>query len=137
MPNQLYPGGREGFLAGDIDWDTDVIKVALIDVAGYVFSAAHRFFSEVPAASRTAISPTLSGRTAALPVGGVADADDVIFVAVTGPESEALIIYQDTGVDTTSRLIAYIDTATGLPVLPNGGDITVAWDNGANRIFML
>lgn len=28
-------------------------------------------------------------------------------------------------------------TAAGLPVTPNGGDITVAWDNGANRIFKL
>jgi len=34
-------------------------------------------------------------------------------------------------------LIAFIDTATNLPVTPNGGDIIVAWDNGANKIFKL
>lgn len=28
-------------------------------------------------------------------------------------------------------------TGSGLPVTPNGGDITVAFDNGANRIFKL
>ncbi len=38
---------------------------------------------------------------------------------------------------TAQRLIAYIDTATGMPVTPNGGDITIAWDNGANKIFKL
>jgi hypothetical protein len=38
---------------------------------------------------------------------------------------------------TDEPLIAYIDTATGLPVTPNGGDITIAWDSGANRIFKL
>lgn len=38
---------------------------------------------------------------------------------------------------TDSPLIAYIDTATGLPVTPNGGDITIAWDSGANKIFKL
>ena len=35
------------------------------------------------------------------------------------------------------RVIAFIDTATGLPVTPNGGDITITWDNGANKIFKL
>jgi len=40
-------------------------------------------------------------------------------------------------VESTSRLIAWIDTGTNLPVTPNGGDITVQWDAGANRIFKL
>ena len=37
------------------------------------------------------------------------------------------------------RVIALIDSSTGvaLPVTPNGGDITVAWDSGANRVFKL
>lgn len=28
-------------------------------------------------------------------------------------------------------------TASGLPVTPNGGNISIAWDNGANKIFKL
>ena len=35
------------------------------------------------------------------------------------------------------RVIAYIDTGTNIPIVPNGGDVTVAWDNGANKIFTL
>ena len=54
---------------------------------------------------------------------------------MTGDPSEALVIYKDTGTESTSPLIMYIDTATGLPVTPNGGDITVTWDNGTNKIF--
>jgi len=50
---------------------------------------------------------------------------------------ESIEIYKDSGVESTSRLIANIDTATGLPVTPNGGDITVVFDAGANRIFKL
>ncbi|GAI46620.1 unnamed protein product, partial [marine sediment metagenome] len=47
-------------------------------------------------------------------------------------------IFKDDGVDdVSSPLIALIDTATGLPVTPNDGDITIAWDNGANKIFKL
>jgi hypothetical protein len=67
----------------------------------------------------------------------VADAADITFTTVTGDQSEALVIYKDTGVEATSQLIAYIDTATGLPVTPGGGNITVTWDDGANKIFKL
>jgi hypothetical protein len=67
----------------------------------------------------------------------VADAADVTFTAVSGDVSEALVIYKDTGTASTSRLIAYIDTATGLAVTPNGGDITVIWPSDAGRIFSL
>ena len=36
------------------------------------------------------------------------------FTSVTGPSIEAIVIYADTGTESTSPLIAYIDTATGL-----------------------
>lgn len=135
MANALYDKGREGFLDGSIDWDTNTIKVVLVDTADYTVNlTSHQFLSDVPALARVATSPALTGKTVAA---GVADAADVTLTAVTGDPCEALIIYQDTGVEATSRLIAYIDTATGLPVTPNGGDITIAWDNGANKIFKL
>jgi hypothetical protein len=42
----------------------------------------------------------------------------------------------DTGTAATSPLVAYIDTGvTGLPVTPNGGNITVTWN--ASGIFQL
>ncbi len=50
---------------------------------------------------------------------------------------EAMILFKDTGVESTSRLIAYMDTAVGLPTTPNGSDINVVFDNGANKIFKL
>jgi len=135
MPNALYDKGREGFLAGEIDWDADVIKAVLIDTADYTVNlASHQFLSDIPLAARVATSAALTGKTVA---GGVADAADFTLPAVSGDPAEALVIYQDTGTENTSRLIAYIDTATGLPVTPNGGDINVAWDNGANKIFKL
>ena len=33
-----------------------------------------------------------------------------------------IVIYKDTGTEATSPLLAMIDTATGLPITPNGGD---------------
>ncbi|WP_217639753.1 hypothetical protein [Arthrobacter sp. ok909] len=69
---------------------------------------------------------------------GVFDAADSTFtaVAISGSKTvQALVVYKDTGSAATSPLIAYIDGFTA--VTPNGGNITVTWDNGASKIFAL
>ena len=133
--NQLYSKALEGFLDGSIDWDDNVIKAALIDLDDYTPDLANnQFLADIPAAARVALSDPLGNKTKA---NGVADADDITFPAVTGDVCEAVVVFQDTGDPATSRLIAFFDTGAGLPVTPNGGDITVAWDSGASRIFSL
>lgn len=133
MANALYGLGRQAFLDGDIDWTNNDIKVLLVDTGTYTVQIdTHQYHSDV--SGITATSPNLTGKSSTL---GVADAADVTFTGVSGAVSEALIIYYDTTVSGTSPLIAYIDTATGLPVTPNGGDITVSWSDGADKIFKL
>lgn len=133
MANAMYDAGREGFLDGSIDWDTDSIKIGLLS-AGYTPNlATHRFVSDL-GANVVARSAALGGKTV---TGGVADATDITLVGITGAQVTRYAVYKDTGSDATSRLIALIDTATGLPMTPNGGDIILAFDNGANRIFKL
>jgi hypothetical protein len=137
VANALYDKGRQGFLDGSIDWDSDDIRVILVDLADYTVNlATHDNLDDVPAGARVAVSGSLSSKTV---TDGVADAADITFSSVTGDPAEALIIYQHTGVESTSRLIAYIDTDSGgaISVTPNGGDINVAWDSGANKIFKL
>lgn len=133
MANALYPKAKEAFLNADIDMATDTITIALVDTGNYTYSSEHQFRDDVP--DNAVISSTnLSNKTT---TNGVFDADDATFTSVTGANCEALIIFQNTGTQANSRLIAYIDSATGLPILPNGGDITVAFSSGANRIFAL
>jgi hypothetical protein len=135
MTNALYDKGRQKFLDGDISWRDDNIKAVLVDTGAYTVNlVTHEFLSDVPVGARIATSPNLASKTS---TAGVADAADLLFSTVTGVNCEALILYRDTGVAATSSLIAYIDTATGLPVLPNGADIDVIFDNGANKIFKL
>lgn len=135
MANALYDSGREAFLAGDAAWDSDNFKATLIDNADYTVNlATHDNYDDVAVAARVATSGNLASKTT---TAGVADAADITWTAVTGDVSESIVIWKDTGVESTSRLIAYIDTATGLPVTPNGGNISVAWDSGSNRIFKL
>ena len=133
MANALYPKAKEAFLNGAINMAANTITLALVDTGVYTYSTSHQFRSDV---SNSAIisTATLSNKTI---TSGVFDADDATFTSVSGANCEALIIFADTGVQGTSRLVAYIDSATGLPILPNGGDITVAFSSGANKIFSL
>ncbi len=133
MANRLYDLGRESFLKGEISWSGDNIKAVLVDSASYTpDTAVDQFFDDISGVVAT--SGNLASKTT---TDGIADAADVTFSSVTGNQSEFIVVYQDTGTPSTSRLIALVDTATGLPVTPNGGDITVQWDTGANKIFKL
>lgn len=135
MANALFDKGRQRFLEGQFTWTTDTIKAVLVDTGTYTPNlSAHEFLSDISGGARIATSGAFSGKSA---TGGAADANDVTFTSVTGASIEAIVIYKDTGSDATSPLIAYIDTATGLPITPNGGDIIVTWDNGPNKIFKL
>jgi len=135
MANSLYTKAKQGLIDGSIDLDTDTIKAVLVDGADYTPNlATHDNLDDIPAGARVATSAALASKTV---TDGVFDAADVTFTAVTGDQFEYIVLYKDTGVESTSRLIMLIDTATGLPCTPNGSDITLSWDNGANKIFAL
>jgi hypothetical protein len=133
MANALYPKAKEAFLNGSINMIANTITIALIDTGVYTYSTSHQYRSDISNAAVIS-SSALANKTIA---NGVFDADDALFSSVTGANCEALIIFSDSGVQGTSRLIAYIDSATGLPILPNGGDITVAFSSGSSKIFAL
>jgi hypothetical protein len=135
MASRMYDKGRQKFLEGSIAWLTNDIKVVCVDAADYTIdTAAHEFLSDIPAGGRVGTSGNLSNKTSTL---GVADADDVTITGVTGDQFEYVILYKDTGVASTSPLICIFDTGTGLPFTPSGGDITIQFDSGANKIFKL
>ncbi|TXH58748.1 MAG: hypothetical protein E6Q97_01370 [Desulfurellales bacterium] len=135
MASVVYKSAKQKFLSGTLDLTSLTLKAVLIDTADYTFSAAHDFLDDVPSGARVGTPQTLASKTV---TDGVFDAADITFTSVTGDQCEAIIIYEDSGSEATSDLICYIDTAaSGLPVTPNGGNINVAWDNGANKIFAL
>ncbi len=136
MANALYAiGGREGYLGGTNDWNTNDNRAILIDEADDTIDlAADDFLDDRAGAARVAVSGSMTGETI---TNGTADADDVTWTAVSGDPSESIDIYEHTGTDSTSSLICNIDTATGLPVTPGGGDITCRFDSGANKVFTL
>ena len=123
MANAIYPRYKEALLTGDsnISLTSGTIKVALVDTGTYTYSGNNQFYANLSGV--TANSGALASKAV---TNGYFTTGNAEFTAVSGNQSEALVIYIDTGVTTTSRLVAYLDTnVTGLPVTPNGGDITV------------
>lgn len=129
MANAIYPKWKEAVIQGSANSSlAGDVKAILVDTADYTYSAAHDFLDDVPGAAIVATSANLGTKTY---TNGTFDTADFTFTAVTGDVSEALIIYIDTGSAATSRLVCYRDTnVTGLPVTPNGGDITVSVPSG-------
>lgn len=101
---QMFDPGREGFLDGSIDWDTDDVRVMLVR-STYTFDATDKFITDLGAVD--------NGRSAALAsktiTNGVADAADTSLVATAANASNALVAFKHTGADATARLIAYLD----------------------------
>lgn len=133
MANALYPLWKEALIQASSDSAlTGTVKAALVDTGTYTYSAAHQFLSSLSGVVGTAQT---IGATKTY-TNGVFDGANVTYTAVSGATAEAIVLYIDTGVAGTSRLVAYIDTSvTGLPVTPNGGDITITWN--ASGIFSL
>lgn len=138
MANAIYPLYKQSLLDSDTNSDlnnntaTDGPFCALVDTGTYSYSAAHQFYSSlsgVVGTDQRITTPTITN--------GLFDGDNLTYSSVTGNSVEALVIYRkNSGANTTWRLVAYIDTSvTGLPVTPNGGDITITWN--ASGIFQL
>lgn len=132
MASSIYPKAKESFLSGDIDLTADTIKVVLIDTADETYNSADQFLSSITAGGIVGTAVTLTSKTV---TNGVFDAADATLTGVSGDGVEVALIYKDTGSSATSNLIAWVE----LPgtVTPVGGDITIQWDSGANKIFAL
>lgn len=134
--NRLYPSGREAFANGDIDWEADTLGVVACD-DGYTYSDAHNFLDDVAGGSRIVdFTPTGADAT-----DGVLDlADHVEPVVAAGDTVTRVIVYRDSGVEATSALLVYIDTAgdtTPLSVATTGGSLAFVWPNDPNKITRL
>lgn len=131
MANAIYPKYKEAVLNASANsaltgTGTTGLYAALVDTGVYTFSSAHEFWSSVVAG----LVGTEQEITSVTLVNGTVDGADVVFTAVTGATVEAIVLFRkNAGANTTWRLVAFIDTGqTGLPVTPNGGNISIAWN---------
>lgn len=148
MASALFDKGRNLFAEGGVNWQAggSNVRAVLVKTAYAVNIANHQYASDLGAnmvanggnlatndqANSANVAPTT-------PVAGVCRGANITFgsVATAAGNCSYIVLFVGTGNDSNSPLLAYIDTATGLPVTPNGGDIAVNWDQGANGIFKL
>lgn len=138
MANSLFDKGREGFLSGSILGLGGSIVPYFIGSFNTGLVATGALLSDIPAAVYRARGTYLVNRTASA---GVFDADDTV---VNCPSSAATVVglihVLEAGNPVSSAnslLIHNVDTASVLPFTPNGGDVQIIYDQGANRIFKL
>lgn len=135
MANALFDSARAQFLQADLDLDDSILLVCVDHADDTPVPATDDFLDDITAPARVATSGAFASKTF---TAGVFDAADITLNTVTGDPFESIVIYNNTpGTEATKDLIAFIDTATGLPCTPNGGNINIVWDSGANRIFKL
>lgn len=137
MANALYPKWKEALIQNSADSDLDGsgttgVYAVLIDTGTYTYNSAHQYYSDLSGIVGAEVELGTKTYT-----NGVLDAADSTFTTVSGATVEAIVLFRkNAGANTTWRLIAYMDSGyTGLPVTPNGGDITIQWN--ASGIFAL
>ena len=130
----MYTIAKDDFMDKQIDLVNDTIRVRAVADEDYTASAAHTAMTSVTkytgSTDYTLTSPTTTA--------GVFDAADTAAaysaLAVDGTKDiDALVVFQFVTDDAGSTPILYIDLAAA--VRPNGGDIGITWDSGANKIF--
>lgn len=143
MANSLYLAYKQVVL-GDAagpghpfsGWETaTTVKATLVDSADYIVNVnLHQDIADVAAIGRVATVALVSRTVVASANTLTVDAADATFTAVTGDQSEYIIIWNDSTVETTSLLLVFFDTFTsGMPVTPNGGNIDLVFN--ASGIF--
>jgi len=139
MANALFTSYKVLMLGSGTlaDYNDDTIKAMFVDHADDTpVAATDDNIDDILSAARVpaiASCPTLGTKTT---TSGTADAADSTFTSLSGDQVESLILFKDTGTESTSSLMVFFDTfASGMPLTPNGGNVTVQWN--ASGIFSL
>ncbi len=138
MATGLYYAGLAAFLRGEIDWESDTIRAALIDTSLYTADlAADEYLSDVPTAAVITTALITNKSVVVNESGAAGDGDDISVSGISGEVCGAILVYKDTGTASTSRLISYYDDAYGLPLTLTGQTVIIVWDNADDRIIRL
>lgn len=124
---------------GAIDWDTDTIKVMLVNSTYTPAPTTDNFIDDIDTDEVTGTNYTAGGETietiSVTESTGVTtvDGDDVTWLQSGSGFANAryAVIYKDTGTPATSPVVGYIDLVTDKSNV--NGDLTIQW--GASGIF--
>lgn len=133
--NKVYTHARRAFMRGEVDVTADTFGAYL--GASDLSDESYEFVSHIAPGSVLGDPATLTN--VALDASEPwFTADDITFAEVPVGGAYGLVIYLDTGVAATSRLLAWLDRrgdTTPLQATTNGGDVTIRF--ASNRLFRL
>lgn len=134
MANAVYNSLKVALINGDINLGTDTLKVILVSSAYTPNIDTHEDYADITnelptGGNYTQGGKTLTGVTVLTDLANdraALDANDVTWTTATITAARGAVIYKDTGVAATSKLIGYIDFVSDKS--SSGGDFTIAWD---------
>lgn len=121
MRSQVYPYARELFATAQLDWRAGVVR-ALFLPSSYVPDFTDQFLSDIFEGVRVAISEEIQSRTA---TNGICTGTAAKFpLLIDNRAVSQAVIFKDTGVESTSVLIAYLgdEDLVNEPFTPIGFD---------------
>jgi len=136
MASALYDTGRNEFAKGYFKWRAsggDPFNCSLVKTTYTPNAATHTLYTDITTGSY--LVGTTGPLTLIDPTAGVCDANDITYSTVTGAAVDKVVLYILATVDSVvNPLMCWIEFSS---VTPNGGDITIQWDSGSNKIFKL
>jgi hypothetical protein len=137
MANVVYNTLKLGLAVGDINLSTDSFKVLLVTDVYTPDQDTHEDLADINAISGAEVASGGGYTTGGAALANVVvdidlvndrayfTADDLTWATAT-ITARGAIIYKDTGVAATSKLVCYKDFAANKT--SSGGDFTIAWD---------
>lgn len=135
MASKLYGQFIQQSFNKEIDWDSDTIKVALLNNTYTPDQDAHNYYDDVSAYEVTGTGYTAGGITLANKTNTynsatnviVLDADDVTWASSTITARYAVVYDATPATNATRPLIGYVDF--GSDQSSSNGNFTITWDS--------
>lgn len=137
MTTALFAPGKAALLRGEFGLESGDIRAILVNELYTADFTAHASLEDVDPAARAATAVALSAKVITVTDGlATFDADDVTFAGVpAGDDVIGVILYLETGDETTSTLIGFFDYFANLVLTPDGRDMVFSWPSTVDRIF--
>lgn len=121
----VYAAARDDFADARISWPAAVVKCALIG-PGYQPLLTHKFMTDISPASVLARSAALTNLAHE---NGVCSGLIPTFESLLLTDQVlGMLLYLDSGVDATSRLVYYSSKGVGFPFFAQGFDYFIGYD---------
>jgi hypothetical protein len=126
MANILYGKHRQRLQTAGFNWNTANIKMAFVAVDYVPDGDVDEFLTDLPTDSILARSGVLSGKTATS--GFAAGLTPAFLLYRNDRPVVGVLLFEDTGVDATSKLICYSDDGPALPFVGVGFNYAVSYN---------